>query len=58
MPNDIEETPIDDTEPLPPMEVKVINKNEKQWNDSNEDNEYDEMNITDAEIKEHQDGDT
>ncbi len=53
MPNDIEETPVDDTEPEPPMEVKVVNKNEKKWNDSQDENEYDEMRITDEEIKEH-----
>ncbi len=53
MPSDIEEIPIDDTEPLQPMEVKVTNKKEKQWNDSTDENEYDEMRITDEEIKEH-----
>jgi len=58
VPNDIEEVPVDDTEP--PLEVKVINPKEKitSWNDSNEDNEYDDMAITDKEIKEHEDGDT
>ncbi len=56
MPNDIEETPVDETEPLVPLEVKVINKNEKKWNDSYEDESYDEHKITDDEIKEH--GDT
>ncbi len=51
-------TETDDIEPsedieIPPMEVKIINKNEKKWNDSYEDKEYDEHIITDEEIKEH-----
>jgi len=60
VPNDIEEIPVDDTEPTEPLEVKVINPKEekKQWNDSHEEPEYDEHIITDKEIKEHDDGDT
>ncbi len=53
MPNDIEETPVDATEPSEPLEVKITNPKEKLWNDSQEENEYDEMLITDEEIKEH-----
>jgi len=55
VPSDIEETPVDDTEPNPILEVKVVNKPEvkKSWNDSYEDPEYDEHIITDEEIKEH-----
>ncbi len=58
MPNDIEETPVDDTEPTVPLEVVDKTPKEKSWNDSKEDNEYDDMDITDVEIKEHQDGNT
>lgn len=56
MPNEVDEIidePVDDTEPLQPLEVKIINKNEKKWNDSNDEPEYDEHIITDEEIKEH-----
>ncbi len=55
MPNDIEETPVDDTEPEPILEVKVINPTPKtkSWNDSKEEFEYDEHEITEDEIKEH-----
>ncbi len=61
MPNDIEETPVDDTEPTEPLEVKIVNPTPttKQWNDSYDDFEYDEHNITDEEIKEaNKDGNT
>ncbi len=59
MSNEIDkETAIDVTEPSPPIEVKVINKNEKKWNDSTEHEEYDEHQITDKEIEEHQNGNT
>ncbi len=61
MPN--EDVESDGTEPLPedtePLEVKVTNQKEiKQWNDSYENENYDEHNITDEEIKEHDNGDT
>ncbi len=51
MPND-EEILTESTEPL---EVKIINKEPKLkvWNDSYEDFEYDEHEISDKEIEEH-----
>jgi len=51
----VEETPADDTESSEPLEVKITNQisKDKQWNDSKDENEYDEMKITDEEIKEH-----
>ncbi len=56
MPSDVEEIPTDDTEPQLPLEVKVTNKKDKQWNDSIENEDYDEHLITEEEIKEHNEG--
>ncbi len=54
MPNDLDDTPLDDdTEPSTPLEVVDKTPKDKQWNDSTEDSEYDEHNITEEEIKEH-----
>ncbi len=52
MPNEDETTPSDDTE-TPPIEVVDKTPKTKQWNDSKEDFEYDEHQITDKEIEEH-----
>ncbi len=62
MPSDeMEEVIEEQAEKVPedvPLEVKVVNKKEVSQYDDKDDEEYDDLSITDKEIEEFKDGDS